>query len=115
MREFGGNGFDMDCGEKENQHTPFLRDNSVRCQGEGIQPSVADQAVVGRRCNGDFGIKKWGVFHSVAIEALGTVLEHICQLSIIGRKCIMKAKALFGIFSSVMLYYLLLIGLAKGM
>lgn len=107
---FGGNWvYDMDCGKKRNQHPPFLRDNSVRCQAEDIQPSVADQAIVGRRCNGDFGIKKWGVLHSVAIEALGTVLEHICQLTIIRRKAILKGKAkinaLFEIFSLVMLYF----------
>ena len=49
-----------------------------------MEPSVADEAIVGRGCNGDFGIEEGGIFHGGATEALGSELEHVGRLSIIG-------------------------------
>lgn len=85
----------------------FFWEYSVRCQVEHMKPSVADEAIVGRGRNGDFGIEKGGIFHGAATEALGSELEHVGRLSIIiGPTCIyekMKASlwALWEFYSAV--------------
>ena len=55
---------------------PFLRNDPPRREAQDVEPAVADQAVVSGRGDGQARVEEGGVFHGVAIEALGAELEH---------------------------------------
>ena len=69
---------------------PFFCYDTFGCQTENVEPAVTYETEVCGGGDGDAGVEEGGIFHRVAIEALGTEFEHLADFVFIR-----KAVALY--------------------